>query len=111
MVEMVRARAMLTPKPMATLVLAALVVGAAVVWSEGEVAWGGVMVMVISAGGILLLLLGFAIFWKRSKSSFRVALDPAGGRWVQASFRTCRSMKLNLKIDISKRFLSRLTVA
>ena len=79
--------------------LAALVVAAAIVRFADEVACGEVTVTVVSADGKTLLLLdvAFAVLRKRSKSNLRVELDPAGGCWMQASFRACKSVNLYVK--------------
>lgn len=63
-----------------------------------EVACGEVTVTVASPVGIMLLLDDrFAVLWKRSKSSFKVELEPAGGCWIQASFRACKSGNLYVR--------------
>lgn len=94
-----RARPMLTPKVMLIFLLAALVVAAAVVKFADEVACGEVTVTVASPVGIMMLLLDvrFAVLWKRSKFSFKVELEPAGGCWIQASLRACKSGNLYIR--------------
>ena len=119
MAETMRARPMLTPKAMPIFLLAVLVVAAAIVRFAcevfagevfagevfagevfaGEVTCGEVMVTVVSAEGMMLLLLDitFVGFGKRSKFSSRVELEPVGGCWIQASFKACRSASLYIR--------------
>ncbi len=92
-----------TPTAMPIYLFAALVSAAAIVRFADEGACGEVTATVVSADGKTLLLLdvAFAVLRKRSKSNLRVELDPAGGCWMQASFRACKSVNLyvsNLRV-------------